>query len=76
MNVIKRDPKVQLKIKDFLDKYNRIPLHYQSKRGYDTLIQNVNPKEIIIIMGATIIEIDIEFKMKFSRIDYLENKFL
>ena len=46
INVIKRDPKVQIKIKDLLDNYNRLPYNYQSKKGYDTLIQIVVPKEI------------------------------
>ena len=41
LNVIKRDPQVQIKIKEILDKYNRLPYNYQSKIGYDTLIQNV-----------------------------------
>ena len=31
INVIKRDPKVQIKIKDMSDKYNRLPYTYQSK---------------------------------------------
>ena len=38
-NVIKRDPHVQIKIKDILDKYIKLSLIYQSKIGYDTLIQ-------------------------------------
>ena len=41
INVIKKDPKVQIKIKDLLDKCDNLPLNYQSKKGYDTLIQNV-----------------------------------
>ena len=31
INVIKRDSKVQLKIKDMFDKYNRLPYNYQSQ---------------------------------------------
>ena len=62
MIVIKRDPRVQIKIKDILDKYIRLPYKYRSKIGYDTLIQNVIPKEVINIMGTTIVEIDIELK--------------
>ena len=31
LNVIKRDPRVQSKIRDMLDKYNRFPYKYQSK---------------------------------------------
>ena len=42
INVIKKDSKVQRKIRDNFDKYNRLPYKYQSKIGYDTLIQNVN----------------------------------
>ena len=41
INLIKKDPKVQIKIKEMLDKYNRLPTNYQPKIGYDTLIQNV-----------------------------------
>ena len=47
-----------------LDRYNRLPYNYQSKIGYDTLIQDVILKELINIMGTTITDIDIELKMK------------
>ena len=76
INVIKKDPKVQIKIKDMLDKYNRLPPNYQSKIGYDTLIQNVILNELINLLGTTNIDIDIELKMKISRIKYLENRLL
>ena len=76
VNAIERNSKVQIKIKDILDKYIKIPLNYQSKIGYDTLIQNVILKDIIKILGATLVDIDIEFKMKTSRIKYLESGFL
>ena len=33
INVVERDPKVQMKIKDVLDKYIRLPCNYQSKLG-------------------------------------------
>ena len=52
----------------------KLPCKYQSKIGYDTLIQNVILKELINIMGTTITDLDIELKMKISRIKYLENK--
>ena len=52
----------------------RLPFNYQSKNGYDTLIQNIILKELIKIMGTTITVLDIEIKMKLSRIKYLENK--
>ena len=58
VNVIRKDPKVRIKIIDMFDRYNRLPLKYQSKIGYDYLIQNVNLKELKIIMGTTITGLD------------------
>ena len=52
----------------------RLPYRYQSKIGYDCLIQNIILKELLNIMGGTITDLDIELKMKISRIKYLENK--
>ena len=74
VNVIKKDPKVHVKINDTLDRCMSLPYNYQSKIGYDTLIQNGFLKELINIMGATITDLDIELKMKNCRIEYLENK--
>ena len=62
INVIKKDPKVRVKVNDMLDRYMKIPYNYQSKIGYDTLVQNVTPKEILNIMGSTITDLDIELK--------------
>ena len=76
INVIKKDPKVRIKINDMLDRYNRLPNKYQSKMGYDTLIQNVILKELINLMGVTIVDIDIELKMKINRKKYLESKII
>ena len=74
MNVIRKDPRVRIKINDMLDRYNRLPYNYRSKTGYDTLIRNAILKELINIMGGTITDIDIELKMKISRIKYLESR--
>ena len=74
INVIRKDPKVRIKINDFLDRYNKLPYNYQSNIGYDTLIQNVILKELINILGATITDLDIEIKMKISRLKILEGK--
>ena len=41
---------------------------------YDNLIQNIILKELINIMSIMISDLDIELKMKISRIKYLENK--
>ena len=57
-----------------LDRYKRLPYNYQSTIGYDTLIQNVILKELTNIMGTTITNLDIELKMKISRMKYLEKK--
>ena len=76
INVTKNDPQVQMKMKDILDKYIKLPFNYQSKLGYDTLIQNVIIKELINIMGASIVDLDIELKVKISRIKYLESRLL
>ena len=66
INLIKRDPQVQIKIKDISEKNNRLPYNHQSKIGYDTLIQNVILKEIKYLMIFIIGDIDIELKMKIS----------
>ena len=71
INVIKRNLKVEMKINDMIDRYNRLPYNYQSKTRYDALIQNVILKYLINIMGTTITDIDMELKMKDSRIKYL-----
>ena len=70
--VSKKDPHVRIKINDMLDRYNRLPYKYQSKIGFDTLIQNVFLREMIKLMGATIVDIDV----KYCRIKYLESIFL
>ena len=74
LNVIKKDPKVQNKINVMLYRYNRLPYNHLSKLGYDTLIQNVILKELNNIMGTTITDLDIELKMKISRVEYLEKR--
>ena len=42
----------------------RLSYKYQSKIGYDTLIQNVILKELIKIMATTITDLDRELKTK------------
>ena len=74
VNVITKDPKVRIEIKDTLDRYNRLPYNYQSKIGYDTLIQNVIFKELVNIVGTAITDLDIELKTKISRTKFLKNR--
>ena len=42
---LKKNPQVRFKMKDVLHKNNKLSNNYQSKLGYDTLIQNVVLKE-------------------------------
>ena len=74
INVIKKDPQIGIKINDMLDRYMRLAYNYQSKIGYDSLIQNVILKGLRNIMGTTITYLHIELKMKVSRLEYLEIK--
>ena len=46
--------------KDMSVKDIKLSLYYQSKTGYGTLIQNNILKELIILLGATIVDMDIE----------------
>ena len=76
INVIRKDSKVRIEINDMLDRYNRLPPKYQSKTGHDTLIQNVILKELINIRDTAITVLDIELKMKSSKIKYLEDRLM
>ena len=75
INVLKRDAKVQIKIKDILDKYINLSYKYDSKIGYDTFFQNVILRETINLMGITLVVIYIEIKMNISRIKNLRSRF-
>ena len=74
VNVIKRDPLICMKINNMLDRYNRLTYDYKIEIVYDNIIQNIIIKELINIMSIMISDLDIELKMKISRIEYLENK--
>ena len=74
INVIKKDPFVCMKINNMLDRYNRLTYDRKIEIVYDNLIQNIILKEIINIMSKMISDLDMELKMKISRIKYLENK--
>ena len=50
-----------------LDRYMSLPYDFQSKNGYNSLIQNVILKELINIMSATIIDLDVDLKMKIRK---------
>ena len=75
INVIKKDPFVCIKINNMLDRYNRLTYDRKIEIAYDNLIQNIILKELINIMSIMIFDLDIELKMKISRIKYLESNF-
>ena len=74
VNVIRKDPKVRIKINDMLDRFNRLLYNYQSKIGYATLVQNVILKKLINIMGATTTDLYKELKTKISRKMFLKSR--
>ena len=47
-----------------LDRYMSLPYDFQSKIGYNSLIQIVILKELINIMAMTKNDLDIDLKMK------------
>ena len=75
INVLKKDPFVCIKINNMLDRYNRLTNDRKIEIVYDNLIQNIILKELIIIMSIMISDLDMELKMKISRIKNLENKY-
>ena len=76
INVNKKDPFVYMKINNMLDRYNRLTYDRKIEIAYDNLIQNIILKELIKIMSIIISDLDMELKMKISRIKYLENIFI
>ena len=64
IKVITKDPQVKNKKNVMLDRYMSLPYDFQSKIGYNSLIQNVLLKELINIMGIIITDLDLELKMK------------
>ena len=60
IKVIKKDPKIQNKIYNMLHRYLSLPYDFQSKIGYNSLIQNVVLEELINVMSTIIVNLDIE----------------
>ena len=65
-----------MKINNMLDIYNRLTYDHKIEKVYDNLIQNIILKELINIMSIKILDLDMELKMKISRIKYLESFFI
>ena len=72
INVIKKDPQVCIRINNMLDRYNRLSYNHKVEVIYDNLIHNIILKELINIMAILIEDLDMEIKMKISRVNYLE----
>ena len=68
VKVIKKDPRVQNNINLMLDRYMSLPYDFQSRIGYNSLIQNVILKELLNIMSLIITDLDIELKMISNKI--------
>ena len=64
-----------MKIKNIIDRYNRLTYDRKIEIVYDNLIQNNILKELINIMSIMISDLDMELKMKISRMKYLESNF-
>ena len=76
INVNKKDHFVCNKINNMLERYNRLTYDYKIEIAYDNSIQNIILKELINIMSVMIRDLDMELKMKISRIKYLESIFI
>ena len=64
IKAIKKDPKFCKNINIMLDRYMSLPYEFQSKIGYNSLIQNIILKELISMLSLVIIDLDIELKFK------------
>ena len=64
IKAIKKDKKICNIINIMLDRYMSLPYEFQSRIGYNSLIQNIILKQLINILSLIIIDLDIELKMK------------
>ena len=76
INVIKKDHFLCNTINNMLDRYNKLSYDFKIEIAYDNLIQNIILKELINIMSVIIGDLDMELKLKISRIKYLESIFI
>ena len=57
IKVIRKGPRVQNQINIMLDRYMSLPYDFQSRIGYNSLIQNVILKELINILDTMITDL-------------------
>ena len=76
INVIKKDYFLCMKINNMIDRNNRLTYDHKIEIAYDNLIQNIILEELIKIMSVIIRELDMELKLKISRMRYLKSIFI
>ena len=64
IKAIKKDPKICKNINIMLNRYMSLPYEFQSKIGYNSLIQNIILKELINVLSVLIIDLDTQLKIK------------
>ena len=64
IKAIKKDKRICNNINVMLDRYLALPYEFQSRIGYNSLIQNVILKELINMLCLIIVDLDIELKLK------------
>ena len=67
IKAIKKDPKICNNINIMLDRYMSLPYEFQSRIGYNCLIQNIILKELINMLSLVIVDLDIQIKFKKSQ---------
>ena len=65
IKVNKKDPQVLINLRSKLDKCVKLSLNYQSKLGYDTLIQKVILEEIINLINFMRVNKDRQLKKNY-----------
>ena len=64
IKAIKKDQRICKNINIMLDRYMSLPYEFQSKIGYNSLIQNIILKELINVLSVLIIDLDTQLKIK------------
>ena len=64
LKAIKKDPKICKNINIMLNRYMSLPYEFQSKIGYNSLIQNIILKELINVLSVLLIDLDTQLKIK------------
>ena len=78
IDIIKKDPNIQNKISQTIDKYNKETSSF-SKRSQlcqNFLVQSKVLKQAINFMGETISDVDIEIEQKDNKTLFLKAKYL